>query len=97
MPAVPCSETGIEQVVLNLLKNSAHALASVRDKDFKPQITIQTRTKGGYALIVVSDNGPGIPAEIKEHIFEPFFTTKGTGAWNGPRALGVELHRRDKP
>ncbi len=88
MPAVPCSETGIEQVVLNLLKNSAYALASVRDKDFKPQITIQTRAKNGYALIEVSDNGPGIPAEIKGHIFEPFFTTKGTGAGTG---LGLSV------
>jgi len=75
-------------VLLNLFKNSAHALASVRTRDFKPQITVKTRAKGGYALIEVSDNGPGIPAEIRRHIFEPFFPTKGSG---GGTCLGLSV------
>jgi signal transduction histidine kinase len=38
---------------------------------------------GRFACLVVSDSGPGIPPEIREHIFEPFFTTKDVGKGTG--------------
>jgi signal transduction histidine kinase len=37
------------------------------------------RTAAGRAQIVVSDNGPGVPQQIRERIFEPFFTTRARG------------------
>ena len=37
------------------------------------------RAADGRAQIVVSDNGPGVPAQIRERIFEPFFTTRARG------------------
>jgi signal transduction histidine kinase len=57
--------------IVNLLLNSSDALAG------KGTITIRTGSSGGGAWIEVADNGPGIPAEIKNRILEPFFTTKG--------------------
>lgn len=85
---VPCSETGIEQVVLNLLKNSSQAMTVVTEQDFQPTITIRTRKEEQHAVIAISDNGPGIDPGIQRHIFEPFYTTKGVGMGTG---LGLSV------
>ncbi len=85
---VPCSETGIEQVVLNLLNNSSQAMASIKDKDYQPTITIRTLKEKEHAVIIISDNGPGIDPAVQRHIFEPFYTTKGVGMGTG---LGLSV------
>ncbi|MBX9734105.1 MAG: HAMP domain-containing histidine kinase [Chitinophagaceae bacterium] len=51
-------------------------------------VTVSTKTLGNAIEITVSDNGTGIPNEIKEKIFQPFFTTKPTGQGTG---LGLSL------
>ena len=79
---VSCSPTEIEQVILNLLKNSTHAIAEKTPKPYTPYIKIQTRKEKDYAVIAVKDNGAGMDAETRKRIFEPFYTTKtdrGTG------------------
>ncbi|OHD66037.1 MAG: hypothetical protein A2176_09750 [Spirochaetes bacterium RBG_13_51_14] len=86
--AVPCSETGIGQVILNLLKNSSQAMSAVKKKGHRPAITIRTRTAAAYAVIIISDNGPGIRRDIQSRIFEPFYTTKATGLGTG---LGLSV------
>lgn len=68
----------IEQVLLNLLKNSIEALQTV-DKAHKTLI-IKTEVAGGNAVVVtVEDNGPGIDDKIKEGLFDPFVTSKTDG------------------
>jgi signal transduction histidine kinase len=58
------------------------------DEEYTPMVIVSTRKKEGTIEITVSDNGTGIPNEIKEKIFQPFFTTKPTGQGTG---LGLSL------
>jgi two-component system, NtrC family, sensor kinase len=57
-------------------------------KPFSPLVKVSTKNQGKKIEIRVSDNGSGIPEEIKEKIFQPFFTTKPTGLGTG---LGLSL------
>lgn len=69
-------KTQIEQVVLNLFKNAADSM----QHSSKARFEIQTRLlKDGSSLLVLRDNGTGIPKEVLSKIFDPFFTTKAPG------------------
>ena len=78
VPLVRCQPTLVGQVLVNLVVNAADAL---RDRP-GAQLCLRTRRVDGHALIEVQDNGPGVPADLRQRIFEPFFTTKGE-AGNG--------------
>ena len=84
-----------EHVPLENAKNLPEPATKVRgfqnrtDLDgYQPTVFVCTRKINGKIEIKVSDNGPGIPPEIKDKIFQPFFTTKPTGAGTG---LGLSL------
>ncbi len=81
-----CDKTEIEQVILNLLKNAAQAMAE--DDTLAPIITLRTRREANYGLIEVIDNGPGMDEKTLKRVFEPFFTTKEVGAGTG---LGLSV------
>jgi two-component system, NtrC family, sensor kinase len=83
LPAVVGYPGDINQVVLNLIVNAAHAIRDKVGHDGKGQITVRTRRQGDFAEIAVSDTGVGIPAEIQGRIFEPFFTTREVGLGTG--------------
>ena len=87
MPLVPCNETEIEQVILNLLKNASQAIFE-NPSDNTPCIEILTDFNNNQVIIEVTDNGPGIPFEIQHQVFEPFFTTKPVGEGTG---LGLSV------
>lgn len=67
----------LKQVLLNLLANSADALEGRPSA----RITLSTFSEDGLSGVVVTDNGPGLPEEVRSHLFKPFITTKpeGTG------------------
>jgi signal transduction histidine kinase/DNA-binding NarL/FixJ family response regulator len=85
LPLVPCLVGEFNQVILNLIINSSHAIGSVVEKNGqgKGTITISTRRDGEWARIAVADTGAGIPVEIRSRVFEPFFTTKEVGKGTG--------------
>jgi PAS domain S-box-containing protein len=83
LPRVLCYPGDVNQVVLNLIVNAAHAIRQKLKGTGKGQIVVRTRTCGPFAEIAVSDTGTGIPPEIRTRIFEPFFTTKEVGAGTG--------------
>lgn len=74
-------EGQIVQVLINLVKNAVEAF----DKDAQGLIKVwaETNTPKGQVEIFISDNGSGIPDDIKENIFVPFYTTKNNGSGIG--------------
>jgi signal transduction histidine kinase len=73
------------QVTLNLLRNALDALGE------KGEVRVSTAVRDGMAELVVADDGPGIPPELRTRIFEPFFTTKEVGKGSG---LGLAICRQ---
>lgn len=63
----------LEQVVANLVQN---ALDATQGQD-RRHVLVRVYAASGEARISVRDNGPGVPAALRQRIFEPFFTTKG--------------------
>lgn len=85
LPEVKCLVGEINQVILNLIVNAAHAIeeaATSREND-KGKITIVTLNKGDHIEIQVTDTGTGIPEDIRHRVFDPFFTTKEVGSGTG--------------
>ena len=99
LPPVLGEPDGLVQVLLNLLVNAHEACAGIE----KPKISVRTRFSSGLQLraadsresvrlsveVSVTDNGPGVPASLREHLFEPFVTAKKSG-----HGLGLALVRK---
>ncbi len=88
LPEVPCMETEISQVLLNLLKNAAEALNHQRERADDPRIILRVRRNGAMVRLEVEDNGPGMAEMVRKRVFEPFFTTKEVGSGTG---LGLSV------
>ena len=88
----------MEQALMNLLSNARDAMAPADGPVLGDTVTVQTANldaeefarhlvsgaePGAYVHLAVSDNGPGMPPEVREHVFEPFFTTKEVGKGTG--------------
>ena len=99
LPPVLGEPDGLVQVLLNLLANAREACAGKADAT----IWVRTRFSSGLQLKVaddrapvrlpieirISDNGPGVPASMREHLFEPFVTSKKSG-----HGLGLAVVRK---
>lgn len=86
LPKIKASGSALNQVWTNLIDNAIDALEP------GGQITVRTfcplDCPDDRVVVEVTDNGPGIPVNIRERIFEPFFTTKGPGSGTG---IGLEI------
>jgi signal transduction histidine kinase len=82
LPNVIIDRIQIQQVIANLLVNAVQAMRDAEQSH--PTITISTRKDDAEtAVIIVDDNGPGVPCNELDRIFDSFFTTKETGMGMG--------------
>jgi C4-dicarboxylate-specific signal transduction histidine kinase len=75
-----------EQVLINLLNNSADAIEKIENK----WITVKLFKESNQAVLEITDCGPGIPDAVLEKLMQPFFTTKPVGKGTG---LGLSISR----
>jgi PAS domain S-box-containing protein len=84
IPRVTCHGGQINQVVLNLVVNAAHAIGDVLKKGgARGRIVVRTYVENDRVVISIADTGGGIPESIRARIFDPFFTTKEVGRGTG--------------
>lgn len=83
--SILADERMVEQLLINLLKNSLEALNGIE----KPKITISVNSNTEMVNIKIIDNGQGIPEENIKDIFTPFFSTKENGT-----GIGLSLSRQ---
>jgi len=83
LPRIPGFGGELNQVWANLVDNALDAAVS--------NVAVTAERRGGSVAVRVVDDGPGLPAEIRERIFDPFFTTKAVGQGTG---LGLDIARR---
>ena len=96
LPRIQADGNQLEQVFLNLFANARDAVVEKREKctdkeSCQAEIAIHTGISEdkSHIVILISDNGCGIPKAISERIFDPFFSTKPTGT-----GLGMAIARR---
>lgn len=87
LPQLVIDRQRIEQVIVNLVVNSAQALGKIADG----KIRIAAVQDGEMVELTVEDNGPGIPQDKLSAIWKPFFTTKEVGEGTG---LGLAISRQ---
>ena len=85
LPQIMCIRDELNQVFLNVIVNAAHAIedSSTNAEQQNGKIGIIVSKQENDIIIKVSDNGKGMPAEVRERIFDPFFTTKSVGKGTG--------------
>jgi signal transduction histidine kinase len=96
LPAVVCFPGRLNQVLLNLIVNAAHAVADAK-RESGGKIRVSSRARDGVVAVTIADNGVGIPVPIQRRIFDPFFTTKAVGKGTGQglslaRSIVVDAH-----
>jgi C4-dicarboxylate-specific signal transduction histidine kinase len=97
-------EVPLQQVLLNLINNAMDAVTQLEAE--RRTITLRTavRTQDGSGILVVEDQGPGVPDDIKAELFQPFFTTKSEGLGMGLaicqtilQTLGGSIELQNRP
>ena len=81
LPPVMIDQIQIQQVILNLVRNSVEALRQVPRREIAFHTAV---SDDGFVEVVISDSGPGLPPEILDRLFQPFVTTK-------PNGIGIGL------
>jgi PAS domain S-box-containing protein len=90
LPAVPLDRAQIQQVFVNLTLNAAQAIRSRAERGTIRIVAVAVARDDGPRMVRVSvtDDGPGIPEDLRSRLFVPFFTTKAPGEGTG---LGLSV------
>ena len=96
LPKISCHIGELSQVWLNLIVNAAHAIKAKADLP-RGLIKVETAKRNGMVEVAISDNGTGIPEDVRDRVFEPFFSTKVAGEGSGQglaicRKIVIEQH-----
>ncbi|MEW8628030.1 MAG: ATP-binding protein [Candidatus Thiodiazotropha sp.] len=84
LPQIRCIPGPINEVLLNIIVNAAHAIAEqVGESGVLGNINISTESIEDWCVIRIRDSGSGIPEDAQNHVFDPFFTTKEVGKGTG--------------
>ena len=85
----------MERALSNIITNAVQAMEE--NHTHEPRLLITTRQRQDQIQLSISDNGPGIPADVQDRIFEPLFSTKPFGIGLGMPAVQqiVQLHHGD--
>lgn len=81
------------RVIINIIDNACYAMFEKmkrEGKEYSPVFLIKTFKEDDFVVIILKDNGPGIPQEYLDKVFQPFFTTKPAGSGTG---LGLSIAR----
>ena len=88
IPNIPCNLSQLNQVFLNLITNSIHAIEASGRSGI---LWIKAKASSNYVQISIQDNGVGMTPEVQKHLFEPFYTTKDVGLGTG---LGLAISQK---
>jgi len=89
LPEIKANASALRQVLNNLIINASHALDDVADGKLSIRSYIAAKVTGRYIDIVVEDNGPGIPIDIRDSLFDPYVSSKAKGS-----GLGLAIVKR---
>jgi C4-dicarboxylate-specific signal transduction histidine kinase len=90
LPDVLADQISLEQVLLNLIANARYALEETKGDNM--YIKVKTSVNAaGKVVLAISDNGGGVPQDIRDKVFAPFFTTKESGKGIG---LGLNICKK---
>jgi signal transduction histidine kinase len=97
-------EVPLQQVLLNLINNAMDAVTQLAVERRTVTLRTAVRTQDGSGLLVVEDQGPGVPDDLRAKLFQPFFTTKGEGLGMGLaicqtilQTLGGSIELQNRP
>ena len=92
LPFVPCEESKMQQVLMNILRNGAQAMHEKGNQvdTSSPRFILRLayEKEAEMLRIEIEDNGPGMDESVRKRVFEPFFTTKAVGEGTG---LGLSV------
>jgi signal transduction histidine kinase len=89
LPELDADKGQLTQVLLNLVENARDAIGN--REGGKISVTTKKGEANDRAMLVVEDNGPGVPGELKDKVFAPYFTTKHS---KGGTGLGLAIVHR---